>query len=112
MTHESGQFISPEPEPILHVPTIHEIRRRLRGYILSQEVELRLLSEPFYAIAVPSTPQEEEAAIKELEEFRKSQKDERLRRDGEFGALWAVSDIIDELENTALKQADNSGETI
>lgn len=106
MNTENPEFNEGQQPEELHVPTIHNLRDRLIGYIFSREVEVRLLEDPRFTIPEPETLEERMAAARELEEVRQNFKKTRIKREGEFEALWAVMNILDEAENDAIKQHD------
>ena len=93
-----------QPEPYLDIPTIHEARKRLFGMIFAREVEIRQLEDPDFAIEEPETLDGLLEATRELGEMRPQYHEERKRREVEFTAYENVSNMIDELENDAIKQ--------
>ncbi len=94
----------PHPEPYLDIPTIHEARVRLYGIIFAREVEIRQLEDPSFVVEKPETEEELIQAARELEEQRRAHKITRDKRDAEFIAYRNVSNMLDELENDAIKQ--------
>lgn len=98
----------PYPEPYLDIPTIHEARKRLYGIIFAREVEIRQLEDPSFAFEKPETEEELIQAARELDELRRAHAVARDKRDDEFIAYENVSNMIDELENDAIKQLEQN----
>jgi hypothetical protein len=107
MSDNSEHLFSGEPQPVpeLDVSTVHELRLRIAGLIMAEQVEIISAKRPERPVFTPQSDAELIQEVARMEDYIQAELPIIKReRAAHRKALWGVMNIIDELENEALHQ--------
>lgn len=109
MSPENDRIFTGEPMPEpseLDVPTIHELRFRVAGLIMTEQISLA--HSKGLEVVEPQSDAELVAAVSQMENYLKHELPAVKRERAAYRrALWEVMDSIDDMEEKALRTKDD-----